>query len=425
MLVLLSIAMFVCFIYVLMSGRMSAITTLILIPTIFALIGGFGPEMGAMVIKGVRQVAPTGVLLIFAMAYFLLATETGMFDPIVRRIVSAVGGDPVKIFIGTVLLGYVVALDGDGATVYMIVLTAFLPIYKRLGLSLPMVACLLLQCTGVGNMLPWGGPTARAVASMKVEMSDVFTPLIIPLLGCVAWAFFMAWLFGTWERKRVGIVELNTKEMLPEVNSQGWKLYFNWILTIALMLGLVMEVLPLSYMFMIGTAISLIVNFPKNKDQQENIGKHAPAILSVTIMLFSASVFIGILTHTGMAKALADQIVAIIPESVGPYMATVTALLSIPMTWLISNDVFYFGMLPILAESASHYGITSAEMARASLIGQPVHILSPLVASTYLLVSMLDLNYGKTQKFVIKWSVATCLVMLLISIVIGIIPVYR
>ena len=44
--------------------------------------------------------------------------------------------------------------------------------------------------------------------------------------------------------------------------------------------------------------------------------------------------------------------------------------------------------------AASQYDITPIEMAHASLIGQLVHILSPLVASTYLLVSMLDVNSG-------------------------------
>lgn len=425
MLVALSFAMFACFIYLLISGRMSAVATLILIPTIFALIGGFGPEMGAMVIKGVRTIAPTGVLLIFAMAYFMLMTDTGLFDPIIRRIVGAVGGDPVKIFIGTVALGYLVALDGDGATVYMIVLSAFLPIYKRLGLSLPLVAVLLLQCTGIGNLLPWGGPTARAAASMKVEMSEVFTPLIAPLLACVVWAFFLAWLFGKRERSRLGIVELDTAQMLEQHPPAGWKLYFNWALTIGLMVGLVMEVLPLAYLFMLATAIAFVVNFPKHQDQQKRMAEHAPAILSVAMMLFAASVFIGILNETGMASALAKTIVAIVPEALGPYMAVVTALVSIPMTWVVSNDVFYFGMLPILAEAAAHYGVTGAEMARASLIGQPVHILSPLVASTYLLVSMLDLNYGAVQKQAIKWAVGSSMVMLLASLALGVVPLVK
>lgn len=423
MLVALSVAMFTCFIYLLMSGRLTATNTLILVPTVFALIGGFGLGIGPMVVKGIRTVAPTGVLLIFAMAFFMLMTDAGMFDPIVRRIVRAVRGDPVRVFLGTVTLGYLVALDGDGATVYVIVLSAFLPIYKRLGLSLPMVACLLLQCTGIGNILPWGGPTARAAAAMHVELNDMFVPMLLPLLGCIAWAFFMAWLFGTWERKRIGVIDVAFGS--EATGSNGWRFYFNWTLTVLLMIGLVMSWLPLPYMFMIATAIALVVNFPTHKLQQERMAEHAPAILSVAMMLFSASVFIGILSETGMASAIAKAIVAAIPASVGHSMAVVTALLSIPMTWIVSNDVFYFGMLPILSEAASHYGITPIEMARASLVGQPVHILSPLVASTYLLVSMLDLDYGSVQRFTLKWSTASALIMLLIAVLMGIIPLYR
>lgn len=425
MLIALSFAMFACFIYLLVSSRMSAMAVLILVPTVFALIGGFGPEMGDMVVKGIKTIAPTGVLLIFAMLYFMVMTDAGMFDPIVKRIIGAVGGDPVKIFIGTVALGYLVALDGDGATVYMITLSAFMPLYRRLGLSLPMVACLLLQCTGIGNLLPWGGPTARAAASMKVEMADVFTPLILPLLACVAWAFVMAWIFGMRERKRIGIIEFNSSQLIEDRGPTTWRLYFNWALTIALMSSLVLELLPLSYMFMIGAAIAVTVNFPQYVRQQEVISSHSSAILSVAVMLFSASVFIGILNETGMANALAQSIVAIIPDTVGPYMAVITALISIPVTWLVSNDVFYFGMLPILAEAASHYGITGAEMARASLVGQPVHILSPLVASTYLLISRLELNYGETQKYTIRWSVAASLIMLVVALLLGVIPLYR
>jgi len=92
---------------------------------------------------------------------------------------------------------------------------------------------------------------------------------------------------------------------------------------------------------------------------------------------------------------------------------------------MVSNDVFYFGMLPVLAEAAGRYGITPAEMARASLVGQPVHILSPLVASTYLLVGMLDLDYAANQRFTLKWSAITCLVMLVTALTTGVVPFAR
>jgi CitMHS family citrate-Mg2+:H+ or citrate-Ca2+:H+ symporter len=39
------------------------------------------------------------------------------------------------------------------------------------------------------------------------------------------------------------------------------------------------------------------------------------------------------------------------PAALGPYMAPITALVSIPFTVLISNDAFYFGMLPVLGQT--------------------------------------------------------------------------
>ena len=61
-------------------------------------------------------------------------------------------------------------------------------------------------------------------------------------------------------------------------------------------------------------------------------------------------------------------------------------------------------------------------MGRASLLGQPVHLLSPLVASTYLLVGMAKVDFGEHQRFTLlcgplerQWF------MLITGIVIGII----
>ncbi|MFY1668245.1 CitMHS family transporter [Pseudomonas sp. Pseu.R1] len=426
MLMLLSCLMLACFIYFLMSKRLSALTALILIPTAFALIGGFEANLGKYVIDGLKMVAPNGVLMIFAMLYFLTMTEAGMFDPLVSKIVKAVRGDPVKIFVGTVLLAFIVALDGDGATIYMIVLSAFLPIYKRLGLSLPMVCCLLLQVSGLGNMVPWGGPTARAATAMHVDVGEMFVPMLPAMIACAIWTFVLAWLFGRHERARLGgTIDLNGDfAEHREHRGEGWRFYFNWVLTGALILGLCLEVFPLSYLFMIAACLALVVNFPSLKDQQEQLALHAPPILAVSSLIFAAGVFTGVLSGTGMANAVATGLLQVIPASFGPYMAVITALLSIPVTWLVSNDVFYFGILPILAETAQHHGITAIEMARASLIGQPVHILSPLVASTYLVVSMLKLDYAENQRFTMKWSVINCFILLAVSLLTGIFPLF-
>jgi len=80
----------------------------------------------------------------------------------------------------------------------------------------------------------------------------------------------------------------------------------------------------------------------------------------------------------------------------------------------MSNDAFYYGVLPVLAEAASHYGITAVEMARASIVGQPVHLLSPLVPSTYLLVALAGIDFGDHQRFTLKWAVLVCICILML-----------
>lgn len=56
--------------------------------------------------------------------------------------------------------------------------------------------------------------------------------------------------------------------------------------------------------------------------------------------------------------------------------------------------------------------LAAAEMGRASFIGQPVHLLSPLVPSTYLLVGLVDVPFDEHQRYTIKWAFLTAMVML-------------
>ena len=124
-----------------------------------------------------------------------------------------------------------------------------------------------------------------------------------------------------------------------------------------------------------------------------------------------------------MVDAMAKSVVTLIPDALGPQLPIITALLSMPFTFFMSNDAFYFGVLPILTKAAATYGISAPEMGRASLLGQPVHLLSPLVASTYLLVGMAKVDFGEHQRFTLLWAVGTTMVMLITGILIGVIPI--
>ena len=195
------------------------------------------------------------------------------------------------------------------------------------------------------------------------------------------------------------------------------------MLTTGLLIALVNGVLPLPVLFMVGFAIAVLLNYPSIEQQKALLTRHAGNVLAVVGLIFAAGVFTGILSGTKMVDAMADSVIRLVPASMGPYLAIVTGVLSIPFTFLISNDAFYFGVLPILAKAGEAYGITAAEMARASLIGQPVHLLSPLVPSTFLLVGLAGVDFDDHQRFTLKWALVSAAVLLLVGLLTLVIPV--
>ena len=200
-------------------------------------------------------------------------------------------------------------------------------------------------------------------------------------------------------------------------------IWFNLALTLGLLVCLGLDKLPLSLVFMVAAAIALVVNFPQQKDQAERITAHATSIVSVVAMVFAAAVLVGVLSGTGMVTAMANAIVSAVPEPLGPYFAVITAILSMPLTFFLTNDAFYFGILPILSQAAGHYGISPVEMAQASIIGQPVHMTSPLVPAMLLLISLARVQMADHHKKVIWRAVVCSMVMLATAIALGVIPV--
>jgi len=434
----LGFGMVTTFMTLIMTRRLSPLVALISVPIVFALLGGFGgAELGTMMLSGLRTLAPTGVMLMFAILYFGLMIDTGLFDPLIRAILRVVHGDPVKIVVGTALLATLVSLDGDGSTTYMITVAAMLPLYRRLHLDPLNLTCVTILASGVMNLTPWGGPLARAASALHVEPADVFVPMLPAMAIGIAAVFGLAWLLGRREKQRLGRLSLSAaatdvtpivdSALVPaESNADALRrpklLAINTLLTLLLLVALVLGVLPLPVLFMIAFAFALLINYPKVADQRERIAAHAKNVIAVVSLIFAAGIFTGILGGTGMLDAMAKSMLNLVPPALGPYLAPITALASLPFTFFVSNDAFYFGVVPIVAEAAGAFGISPVEIARASLIGQPMHLLSPLVPSTYLLVGLAGVEFGDHQRFTLKWAVVVCLVMLLASLACAIFP---
>ncbi len=429
MLSVLGFLMVFTFMLLIITKKLSAITALIIVPLLFALASGFGPEIGPMMLDGLKNISATGIMLIFAILYFGIMIDTGLFDPLVNKILKTVKGDPLKVIVGTAIMSLAVSLDGDGSTTYIIVISAMLPVYKRIGINPLILPCITILCSGVMNILPWGGPTARAMTSLHLDSSVLFRPMIPSMFCGALWIILIAYRFGKKERERLGIsgseenlnyVEVELTEEKKQIR-RPQLFWLNFTITMMLMAALIINLLPLSVLFIIGFAVAVIINYPKLEDQQERIAAYAANALSVASMVFAAGIFTGILSGTKMIDEMSQSVVSMIPESLGPHFPVITTFLGLPFTFFMNNDAFYFGVLPILTASAAKFGISAAEMGYASLLCQPVHLLSPLVPSTYLLVGLSGVNFGDHQRFTLKWAVGTTIVMFISTLLLGMI----
>ncbi|MHC1787362.1 MAG: CitMHS family transporter [Christensenellales bacterium] len=454
-LTILAWAMIVVFMTLIMTKKLSPFTSLVFVPLVFALIGAFlglyGPQateafgssglveqiklLGNWVRAGSVKVAPTGVMLLFAILYFSLMLNAGVFDPIVKKLIGFAKGDPIKISVAAAVVAAAVSLNGDGTTTTLIVCTAFVPIYKALNMKLMNLAVTTVLMNTIMNLLPWGGPSARVISVLPTlndaTVLQALAPgMIVALLYMLLVAFYLGWK----EKKRLGIKALTSADielMMAPASPEAARLkrpknvWINLIMTLALIVLLMTQTFPSLSLFLVGTVLALLINYPNLKEQKARIQDNAGDALQVVILVFGAGAFTGLFEGTGMSTALATSLANIIPKSLGNMWGLITALLSAPGTFFLSNDAFYYGVLPVLSEAGVQYGYTALELGVASLLGQAFHLLSPLVAFIYLLLEMTEQDLGEWQRAAAKWALGIFIIFIALAAITGSVPLIK
>ena len=429
----LGFAMIIVFMALIMAKKLSPFTSLILVPVAFGLLAGYGWDTLGYAMDGIKSVASTFAMMTFAILYFGVMLTAGMFDPMVDHVVAWCKGDPLKVLVGTAILAAFVSLDGDGTTTVMICCTAMIPIYNRLKIKKIYLATLIILQNCIMNLIPWGGPTARVMSVMKLDAGEILAPLVPGMVLSAIYVVGVSYYLGLKERKRLGVAkaaasEAHKVEVSPE--EQEWKrpklIFFNLALTAAVIVSLIMGLASSAILFGVGTAIALVVNYPDQKIQRKVISSLAPDMINVVMMVLGAGVLMGILNgpeDAGMSNAIAEFLVAVIPESLAKYFAIVIAVISAPGTYLLNNDAFYYGVLPPLAATAQAYGFTDLNIGFAALMGQAFHFLSPLVPFIYLLMDKTEITLAQYQGYIFKWCIGIFVIFMAMGLVTGYLPI--
>lgn len=381
MVALIGFAMIVAIVFLLLKGKMSPIVVLTLIPAIAALLLGFGPiEIADFIKDGIKTTTSNGILFIFSVIYFGVMSDTGMFDVIVQKLVKLAGNNVIAVTVATALIATIAHLDGTTATTVLITIPALYPVYKKMNIDTRILLCLTGACMGVMNLLPWGGPVARAATVISMDANDLWH-ILIPV------------------------------QIL--------------VLTVALLAVLSTGVVTSYVAFLVALSIGLAVNYPDLKLQDKLIKKHAPAALIISATLFSAGAMVGVFDGTGMLTEMANVIISFVPSFMGQYLHIIFGILALPLGLCIGTDAYFYGIMPLVIEVGSTYGIDPLSTACAMIVGKNLALMvSPLVPATYLATGLTDVELKDHMKFSIPIYWGVSVVMLIVAVFLGVVPLH-
>lgn len=418
-----------------LTNRTSPLVALILVPVTAAVFLGLGGAIPGFAISGISKIAPVAGMFVFAILFFGLMTELGLLAPLVSLILKAVGERPSRITVGTALLALIIHLDGSGAVCFLVTIPAMRPLYDRLGMDRRVLACTASMAAGI-NFLPWTGPTLRASAAIGVPVGEIFSPMIGVQAAGLVFMFAAAWWLGRREERRLAMhppvvsggpappadISLDAAPAAPPVWSVRYMM--NALIMLVVVSTMIAGLAEPVLVFMIGTAVTLLFNFADANRQREAIESHARPALVMASILIAAGAFTGIMNGSGMIGAMAAGAAQHLSSDVGRHLPAILGVLAMPLSLLFDPDSFYFGVLPVLAQTGEQFGIAPVAVARAALLGQMTtgFPVSPLTPATFLVAGLSGIGLGAHQRFAIPWLFASSLVMLAAALLFGVVP---
>jgi CitMHS family citrate-Mg2+:H+ or citrate-Ca2+:H+ symporter len=419
MLTIIGLLIIITIVILLMSGKTSPVIAMSVVPLFGALLAGYSlADISIFFDHGIKKVANVAAMFMFAILFFSIMKDLHIFNPFIRLMVGLTRGNVVIVSMVTALVAAVVHLDGSGAATFLIIIPAFLPLYRRLGMSPYLMLLLMCMSMGVMNMVPWGGPLGRSSAVTGISATELWQPLIpIQIVGVTA-SVLIAGLFGLREKRRIalartyGTTPYDRDSLLKQYDEDDYdtgtekpkRFLINLFLILLAIVSLALGWLSAPYIFMLALSATLILNYPKPKDQVAVINHHAPQALSMAAIILAAGVFLGIMDKGGMLESIARDLLTIIPDEMVGQFHIIIGLIGVPLDIFTSTDAYYFALLPIVRDVVASAQIPPVDVVYAMAIGNNAGtFVSPFSPAVWLAVGIAGVDMGRHLRYSFFW----------------------
>ena len=383
MVAIIGLIMFAVSSYLALSKKMHLMVPFVVVPVVAGLCCGFSlTDVLNFAGTGVQGVFNSVLLCVFAVLYFSVLSETGMFDIMVNRLVSLTKGNIYVVMIVTIIVAFIGHLDGAYNTTYLIAIPALAPLYKKLNIDpvvmatslYPVVAIMLgaaiIASLGYGRY--YATKNAAEIAALKasfqndsgsskVDFSD--NPLARPQLFWVNFVLFV----------------------------------------VSLLCFMFMTAVPTYVLFMVFSCLALLINYHTQKEQGQIVRKHSATMLAPAILFMGIGIMVGILNGTGMVTAMVDAVLSVVPSSLARYIHIIYAIIILPLEIFIPYQAFQ-SMNPLLLGIGAGCGLNSYQVLTCLNISY-LNPCSPLVAAANLACELAEVDIIKQ----VKYSVIPCI----------------
>lgn len=403
--------------------------TLCVVPVICGLLLGYSiDEIGDMAMASiVKTMQSAGIMCLFAMIYFTMLSETGMFNTVTKGLLRLTKGK-VNVYMVMILTSIVAAIGMLTATVvtaYAIVFPALLPLYRKM--KFDRSSAMVIAQTAIAGMcfVPWGIAVVNSSVFAGVDAMEL-SGRLVPVCVCFLPVIALQWVYFGFCHKKAGlpmVVEWDDAAGSEEENElrRPKAFWLNLLLFIVVLVCLVKSLMPTYLVFILASFLTIMIDYREPKVYQKLLNKAGSRFSGTLLMLVGISVFLGIFNETGMVKALAAFVVQVFPEILTRYIHLILAAVMVVVIRFMPNKI-YNSMYPALISVGSQYGLAGVDVIAPFVCNMSLATgVSPFTATTHVGVSLLEIDTEDYLRKALPVMEVSNILILAVAILTGVI----